>query len=103
MTTAIALLQAATPGSEPHVIPFFVFTLLKLIAVFTVYMVGVALLTLAPSPLIPCADVRLELQSVFSLGDLEETPADLLREVKLEVRRQRQAEPREEAPLRRSA
>jgi len=47
MTTAIALLQAATPGSEPHVIPFFVFTLLKLIAVFTVYMVGVALLTLA--------------------------------------------------------
>ena len=42
MTTAIALLQAATPGSEPHVIPFFVFTLLKLIAVFTVYMVGVA-------------------------------------------------------------
>jgi NADH-quinone oxidoreductase subunit H len=47
MTTPIALFQAATPGSEPHIIPFLVFTLLKLIVVFTVYMVGVALLTLA--------------------------------------------------------
>jgi NADH-quinone oxidoreductase subunit H len=47
MTTPIALFQAATPGSQPHVIPFIVFTLIKLIAVFTVYMVGVALLTLA--------------------------------------------------------
>jgi NADH-quinone oxidoreductase subunit H len=47
MTTPIALLQAATAGSEPHIIPFLVFTLLKLIVVFTVYMVGVALLTLA--------------------------------------------------------
>ena len=45
--TIAALLQAATPGSEPHVIPWLVFTLLKLVAVFTVYMVGVALLTLA--------------------------------------------------------
>jgi NADH-quinone oxidoreductase subunit H len=47
MTTPIALFQAATAGSEPHIIPFLVFTLLKLIVVFTVYMVGVALLTLA--------------------------------------------------------
>jgi NADH-quinone oxidoreductase subunit H len=47
MTTLHALLQAATPGSTPHTIPFFAFTLLKLIVVFTVYMVGVALLTLA--------------------------------------------------------
>jgi NADH-quinone oxidoreductase subunit H len=47
MTTPIALFQAATPGSQPHIIPFIVFTLIKLIAVFTVYMVGVALLTLA--------------------------------------------------------
>ena len=45
--TIIPLLQAATPGSEPHVIPWLVFTLLKLVAVFTVYMIGVALLTLA--------------------------------------------------------
>ena len=47
MTTPIALFQAAAPGSEPHVIPWLVFTVVKLIAVFTVYMVGVALLTLA--------------------------------------------------------
>jgi NADH-quinone oxidoreductase subunit H len=47
MTMPIALFQAATPGSQPHVIPWLVFTLVKLIAVFTVYMVGVALLTLA--------------------------------------------------------
>jgi NADH-quinone oxidoreductase subunit H len=45
--TIAALLQAATPGSEPHVLPWLAFTLLKLIVVFTVYMVGVALLTLA--------------------------------------------------------
>ena len=47
MTTIHALLQAATPSSEPHTLPFFAFTALKLIVVFTVYMVGVALLTLA--------------------------------------------------------
>jgi NADH-quinone oxidoreductase subunit H len=47
MTMPIALFQAATPGSQPHVIPWLVFTLIKLIVVFTVYMVGVALLTLA--------------------------------------------------------
>jgi NADH-quinone oxidoreductase subunit H len=47
MTSAHALLQAAAPGSEPQTIPWFVFTLVKMILVFTVYMVGVALLTLA--------------------------------------------------------
>ena len=47
MTMPIAFFQAAVPGSQPHVIPWLVFTLVKLIAVFTVYMVGVALLTLA--------------------------------------------------------
>src|SRR5258705_8060657 len=47
MTTPIALFQAAVPGSEPHVIPWLVFTLVKLIAVFSVCMIGVALLTLA--------------------------------------------------------
>jgi NADH-quinone oxidoreductase subunit H len=47
MTTPIALFQAATPSSTPHIIPFIIFTLVKLIVVFTVYMVGVALLTLA--------------------------------------------------------
>jgi NADH-quinone oxidoreductase subunit H len=48
MTMPIAaLFQAAAPGSQPHVIPWLVFTLIKLLVVFTVYMVGVALLTLA--------------------------------------------------------
>jgi len=47
MTMPLALLQAATPTSQPHIIPFIVFTLVKLIAVFTVYMLGAALLTLA--------------------------------------------------------
>ena len=47
MTSVHALLQAAVPGSEPHAIPWFVFTLVKLILVFTVYMLGVAMLTLA--------------------------------------------------------
>jgi len=47
MTMPIALFQAAAPGSQPHVIPWLVFTLIKLIVVFTVYKVGVALLTLA--------------------------------------------------------
>src|SRR5215468_225580 len=47
MTTPIALFQAAAPGSQPHVIPWLIFTLVKMIIVFTVYMVGVALLTLA--------------------------------------------------------
>ncbi|MEO6527503.1 MAG: NADH-quinone oxidoreductase subunit NuoH [Gemmatimonadaceae bacterium] len=47
MTTPIALLQSATATSTPHIIPFLIFTALKLIAVFTLYMVGVALLTLA--------------------------------------------------------
>jgi NADH-quinone oxidoreductase subunit H len=47
MTSVHALLQAAAPGSAPHTIPWFVFTLVKLILVFTVYMLGVAMLTLA--------------------------------------------------------
>jgi NADH-quinone oxidoreductase subunit H len=47
MTSVHALLQAAAPGSEPHTMPWFVFTLVKLILVFTVYMLGVAMLTLA--------------------------------------------------------
>jgi NADH-quinone oxidoreductase subunit H len=47
MTTIHALLQAATPSSEPGVGAYFAFTAIKLIVVFTVYMVGVALLTLA--------------------------------------------------------
>src|SRR6476619_6165899 len=47
MTMPTALFQPAAPSSQPHVIPWLVFTLVKLIAVFTVYMVGVALLTLA--------------------------------------------------------
>src|SRR5688572_2398217 len=47
MTTMHALLQAVTPSSEPGIGAYFTFTVIKLIAVFTVYMVGVALLTLA--------------------------------------------------------
>ena len=47
MTTLHALLQAVTPSSEPGFGAYFAFTAIKLIAVFTVYMVGVALLTLA--------------------------------------------------------
>src|SRR5688572_12906723 len=47
MTTIHALLQAVTPSSEPGIGAYFTFTVIKLIAVFTVYMVVVALLTLA--------------------------------------------------------
>src|SRR5712664_3120387 len=47
MTPAFALLQVAGPTSEPSFAVWMVFTLVKLIAVFTVYMIGVALLTLA--------------------------------------------------------
>jgi NADH-quinone oxidoreductase subunit H len=44
----VALLQAADPQLPPARFgPFFLFTLLKIIAVFTVIMIGVALLTLA--------------------------------------------------------
>ena len=43
-----ALLQAADPNFTPvGGMPFFLFTLLKLLIIFTVYMVGVAMLTLA--------------------------------------------------------
>ncbi|HEU4747830.1 MAG TPA: NADH-quinone oxidoreductase subunit NuoH [Gemmatimonadaceae bacterium] len=43
-----ALLQAADPNQPPvSGTPFFLFTIVKMIVVFTVYMIGVALLTLA--------------------------------------------------------
>ena len=43
-----ALLQAVDPNHTPVTgMPFFLFTVLKLLIVFTVYMVGVAMLTLA--------------------------------------------------------
>jgi NADH-quinone oxidoreductase subunit H len=48
LAQALALLQAADPQLAPvRMTPFVVFTLIKLLLVFTVYMVGVALLTLA--------------------------------------------------------
>ena len=62
---------------------------------------SVALLTLSPSPLIPCADVRLELHNILSLEDLDHQPSATLSKAKLETRRQRQGE--EEELLRRSA
>ena len=44
----LALLQAADPNQPPvSGTPFFLFTIVKMIVVFTVYMIGVALLTLA--------------------------------------------------------
>ena len=44
----VPLLQAADPNLPPiRGMPFFVFTLVKMIIIFTIYMVGVALLTLA--------------------------------------------------------
>jgi len=43
-----ALLQAADPNQPPvSGTPFFLFTIVKMIVVFTIYMIGVALLTLA--------------------------------------------------------
>jgi NADH-quinone oxidoreductase subunit H len=43
-----ALLQAADPNLPPvSGMPFFLFTILKLLIIFTIYMVGVAMLTLA--------------------------------------------------------
>jgi NADH-quinone oxidoreductase subunit H len=47
MTPLIALLQIVGPTTEPHFGVWLLFTLIKLIAVFTVYMLGVAMLTLA--------------------------------------------------------
>jgi NADH-quinone oxidoreductase subunit H len=47
MSHVIALLQAATPNSEPHFGVYLVATLVKLIVMFTVYMLSAALLTLA--------------------------------------------------------
>ena len=48
LTGFYALLQMADPNQPPvSGTPFFLFTVLKMIIVFTVYMIGVALLTLA--------------------------------------------------------
>jgi NADH-quinone oxidoreductase subunit H len=47
MSHMFALLQITGPTTEPSFIVWLIFTLIKLIAVFTVYMLGVALLTLA--------------------------------------------------------
>jgi NADH-quinone oxidoreductase subunit H len=47
MTPLIALLQISGPTTEPHFGVWLLATLVKLIAVFTVYMLGVAMLTLA--------------------------------------------------------
>ena len=45
---ALPLLQAADPSFTPvSGMPFFIFTLIKLLVIFTIYMVGVAMLTLA--------------------------------------------------------
>ena len=42
-----SLLQAADPSGEPRFGPWFIFTLLKMIGLFTVWMIGVAYMTLA--------------------------------------------------------
>jgi NADH-quinone oxidoreductase subunit H len=47
MTHIAALLQAAGPGTEPHFGVWIFATVVKLIALFTVYMLSAALLTLA--------------------------------------------------------
>jgi NADH-quinone oxidoreductase subunit H len=47
MTPAFALLQISGPTTAPGFGVWFLFTIIKLIVVFTVYMIGVALLTLA--------------------------------------------------------
>ena len=47
MTPMLALLQAAGPTTPPHFGVWMLATVVKLVAVFTVYMIGVALLTLA--------------------------------------------------------
>ncbi len=46
--TAYALLQAADPNLPPvSGMPFYLFTVVKMVIIFTIYMVGVAMLTLA--------------------------------------------------------
>lgn len=50
---------------------------------------SVALLVFTSSTLVPCADVRLRLESRFTLDALEEEPSLLLRNVKLAVLRKR--------------
>ena len=47
MSHVLALLQLTGPTTEPSFLVWLIFTLLKMLAVFTVYMLGVALLTLA--------------------------------------------------------
>jgi NADH-quinone oxidoreductase subunit H len=48
MTNALALIQIANPQLPPvRMTPFILFTAVKMLVVFTIYMVGVALLTLA--------------------------------------------------------
>jgi NADH-quinone oxidoreductase subunit H len=48
MTGIYALLQAADPNQPPvSGMPFYLFTVVKMIIIFTIYMVGVAMLTLA--------------------------------------------------------
>ena len=47
MTHVLALLQIAGPTTPPHFGVWLLATLIKMIVVFTVYMIGVALLTLA--------------------------------------------------------
>ena len=47
MTHMAAMLQAATPTSEPSFLVFMIATVIKMLAIFTVYMLSAALLTLA--------------------------------------------------------
>ncbi len=59
---------------------------------------AIAFLALTPFALVPCADVRLLLQTRFSLPALEEDPAALWDRLTLHVARQRQVEREGEAP-----
>jgi NADH-quinone oxidoreductase subunit H len=48
MIQVVALLQAANPNLPPvSGGPFFIFTIFKMLIIFTIYMIGVAMLTLA--------------------------------------------------------
>src|SRR5690349_22068611 len=47
MMEPLALLQTATAGHAPSFGVFFIATVVKMLVIFTIYMVGVALLTLA--------------------------------------------------------
>ncbi len=52
---------------------------------------AVALLAITPSPLIPCADVRVELESVFTLEALDQSATTLRGGLQLRLRRSRAA------------